>query len=80
MQQTTLRHFVTLHRIRLTRDGYTYGRQGGVYFGAPEIPLYYHCTECPVTGQEMEGFIRAADRESAKFKVQRIHPNGWFRP
>ena len=61
---------VYLTRERLDRGGYT---SWGQYFGLG-VPLYRFSTD----DGEIDGWVRAADREKAKEKIWRDYPRAIF--
>lgn len=73
-------HFVYLRRVRLDRHGYTIGRIGGGEYWGVGAPLYFFSTSCPITGDDVEGHFRAADRQDAKDRIRNMFPHGTVRP
>ena len=62
-----------LNRIPLSRDGYTKGKYGR-YFGTG-APLFN------IVGDQVDFYIRAADRKAAWFEVLRMYPEAkMYRP
>lgn len=64
-----------LHRVRLDNGGYT---NEGNYYGVGQ-PLYeYFCDEPDPQLGEIEGELRADNREHAKDKLKRMYPGVEF--
>lgn len=62
---------ITLRRVSLDRGGYT---KGGRYFGVG-APLFEYEADGGPGGVFFDGYVRGADRESAKAKLRAMFPH-----
>lgn len=61
---------IRLRRVRLDSGGYD---QGGAYWGGG-TPLYYYYQD----QGDVDGYLRARDREHAKTLIRMTYPSVWF--
>jgi hypothetical protein len=64
---------LTLQRIRLNSGGYD---RNGTYFGAG-MPLYWYAGTS-TDAEEIDGMVRAYDRDHAKAEVRAMFPGATF--
>lgn len=64
---------LTLRRIRLDSGGYD---RNGTYFGN-DLPLYWYAG-IDTDGDDIDGMLRAYDRDDAKERVRKLFPTATF--